>query len=560
MCDVSDESIFHTKKQKLSSGNNEDNSEIHVKKRVTSAKTFQNSWLQEEKFRGWLQPVDSDKNKAFCRACNVAVSCGKSELEKHAVTGKHVKNVKQIGSNQSILSCFAKKDENKVHVDKVKTAEIKLATFFAEHNVAFQVVEHLIPVIKEVFSDSKIAADITLGRTKCTQVVKNIVAQVETEKTVETLNSHNSFVTRLKTVTPGLIVLNCICHTSAIIASKACEKLPRSCEELLRCVCSYISGSAKRCAILREFQEFFNTEQRKLLKLSGTRWLVLHQCVVRLLENWEPLQQYFQLAIVEDKLKSAEFIFNELQNHYTKAYLLFLKYVLTYFNSFNALFQSRKILIHKLLEASSTLINNFAQNVLKAECLNQLKQTNVNHPSNFLNLESIYLGPECKKFLQSLPEDCASSVQQFRLKCLEFYICATDEMKKRLPLDSELFREMKFVDPAVALEKSERNEVKDLITLASQIGGFDLNNLAVEWRSLQHSITDVDQKKKLLEMDIDTMWDNISQIRDFSDKLCFPNLSRLAKCVLSLPHSNAEAERIFSMVTDIKTKIKEEDG
>lgn len=33
----------------------------------------------------------------------------------------------------------------------------------------------------------------------------------------------------------------------------------------------------------------------------------------------------------------------------------------------------------------------------------------------------------------------------------------------------------------------------------------------------------------------------------------FPNLSKLATLDLILPHSNAEAERIFSIVNDVKT-------
>jgi len=34
----------------------------------------------------------------------------------------------------------------------------------------------------------------------------------------------------------------------------------------------------------------------------------------------------------------------------------------------------------------------------------------------------------------------------------------------------------------------------------------------------------------------------------------FPNLESLVEVVLSFPHSNAEAERIFSIVTDVKNK------
>lgn len=36
--------------------------------------------------------------------------------------------------------------------------------------------------------------------------------------------------------------------------------------------------------------------------------------------------------------------------------------------------------------------------------------------------------------------------------------------------------------------------------------------------------------------------------------ILFPNISKLAQLVLTLPHSNSEAERIFSIVDEIKTK------
>jgi len=71
---------------------------------------------------------------------------------------------------------------------------------------------------------------------------------------------------RLKLKVSRLIRLNCICHSSAIVASKACEKLPSSCENLIRNISTYISSNMKRCAILREFQEFFEVKKNNLLQ------------------------------------------------------------------------------------------------------------------------------------------------------------------------------------------------------------------------------------------------------------------------------------------------------
>ncbi|EZA59737.1 hypothetical protein X777_16312, partial [Ooceraea biroi] len=42
---------------------------------------------------------------------------------------------------------------------------------------------------------------------------------------------NNSFMTHLKSEVPQLITLHCICHSSKLIASKACAKLLSSCEE-----------------------------------------------------------------------------------------------------------------------------------------------------------------------------------------------------------------------------------------------------------------------------------------------------------------------------------------
>ncbi|XP_060874828.1 uncharacterized protein LOC132948405 [Metopolophium dirhodum] len=83
---------------------------------------------------------------------------------------------------------------------------------------------------------------------------------------------NNSFVFRLKFEVPNFILMKCICHSSALVASKACKKLPRSAEELIRSISTYISGSAKRSAQLVEIQDFLDEKRKRILKLADTRW------------------------------------------------------------------------------------------------------------------------------------------------------------------------------------------------------------------------------------------------------------------------------------------------
>ena len=418
--------------------------------------------------------MQNDPERAFCTVCQKKLKCGKSEFRKHSSTF-HVRKLLAAPADVVDLASAMSKNEEFAHKVDVKSAEIRMSAFIAEHNITIQVVDDLVSVFKKSFKDSRIVRDVTLGRTKCTQIITNCLGKEELQKLIDTSKSRkffcvlaqfvspytkkvvtellqpveldatdcsaenvyaafklcleskgipitnvvgmasdnasvmtgtrNSFMMRLQSDAPGLIVSNCICHSSALIASKTCATLPRSCEDLIRSVATYLSGSAKRCTILREFQELLDVEKQKILKLSDTRWLSMQKFVVRLLDNWDALKMYFALAVGEDKLKSAELILANLCE-IIKAYLVFLKYSLHFFNSFNALFQSRTVLIHRLTESSRLLVSQFSGNFLKSEALQELRSgtLNIANPRNFLPLEQIVLGPECERIINQIPK------------------------------------------------------------------------------------------------------------------------------------------------------------
>lgn len=146
------------------------------------------------------------------------------------------------------------------------------------------------------------------------------------------------------------------------------------------------------------------------------------------------MKSYFILATVEDKLKSVEIILEYLNDDSVKAYLLFLKYSLHFFNNFNALFQSRDILIYKLYDSSRELILKIAQNFVKIDILKDISNLDIDNKNNIQ--ENVYVGPECESVLDTLSLECS---QQIRLKCLDFYVTAVREMLKRLPFRDTLF-------------------------------------------------------------------------------------------------------------------------
>lgn len=73
--------------------------------------------------------------------------------------------------------------------------------------------------------------------------------------------NHHSVKTLLEEDVPGIFVMKCICHSLALCASYACEKLPYCIEELVRNVYNYMKQSFKRLSEFKDFQVSFIVNQ-----------------------------------------------------------------------------------------------------------------------------------------------------------------------------------------------------------------------------------------------------------------------------------------------------------
>lgn len=98
----------------------------------------------------------------------------------------------------------------------------------------------------------------------------------------------------------------------------------------------------------------------------------------------------------------------------------------------------------------------------------------------------------------------------------------------------------------------------EITSLASKfpniIASTDFEQLDDDWRQLQFmessDLPDFAGSRK----DVAEFWGNVSKMVDTSGGSRFPIISKLMKSMLSLPHSNADVERMFSQVALVKTK------
>ena len=70
---------------------------------------------------------------------------------------------------------------------QVKRSEIKIASFVVEHNLPFNVMDHLSDLVTNVFPDSQIAAKFKCKHTKARSVVKHVLADPCREEVIKTL-------------------------------------------------------------------------------------------------------------------------------------------------------------------------------------------------------------------------------------------------------------------------------------------------------------------------------------------------------------------------------------
>lgn len=136
-------------------------------------------------------------------------------------------------------------------------------------------------------------------------------------------------------------------------------------------VSAHFSCSSQRQEEFEDIQEFTNTKYHRILQPSQTRWLLLHRCVYRLLEQFNDLKLYFTSVVSDDRTQTNQTIFTALEDPFTKPYLEILKYALNHFNKMNALFQSERPLLYALEECIGKLILTFAWHYLTDDYVNK---------------------------------------------------------------------------------------------------------------------------------------------------------------------------------------------
>lgn len=178
-----------------------------------------------------------------------------------------------------------------------------------------------------------------------------------------------------------------------------------------------------------------------------------------------------------------------------------------------------------------------------------MSDIDVADPRNFLDISEIYLRTKVELLLASEKMN-NTDVKNFKLNCLSFYVELAVQIKRRFKFNDQLLKFMTNLHP--------RKVVSGEIQSIAGINAFfpqlvdDLESLNTEFRML----ADIDEIRKYSCKLFDEFWSHVFNIRNELNEYMFPNVTKLVKSLMCLPHSSAAAERVFSQLNLIKTKVR----
>ncbi len=356
-----------------------------------------------------------------------------------------------------------------------------------------------------------------------------------------------------------LVLVRCVCHSIQLAVSSACEELPTCLEFLMKETYNWFANStARQKAYEVTYKQFYDTQPLKIPQLSNTRWLSRYYAIDRITSQWEVLRSHFNLVRQREKnyhVTQLADMYNDDKNY---CYLLFLKNVLKSVDKTNKLYESNKNPF-KLLDDLLNLIESLGKSLI---------QPNLRHRCNIFTMNdfSSYLDPN-PHFGYSFEEKLKMVKNQYKAKneekkaenvvveiksrCSRFILALVRELKLRIPDNYEILRNIS----ELCVEKSLR-QVKPKITELVKLPAFCQDNDTIDRIEKQwDDIAYIKWDRAIVESkDNVQFWKAVSEYEDAAGENPFQDLVEFVWKILSLPLSNAEVERVFSIMSIVKDK------
>ena len=231
------------------------------------------------------------------------------------------------------------------------------------------------------------------------------------------------------------------------------------------------------------------------------------------------------------------------------------------FSKFSLAFQTHASRIQSyVLNLLNSFLSNFIDPSVLRQC-NDITTINYQDPNAQLRDSELAIGTGTRMLLcGELDEEVVGTVieARFYLTVRTFYQTAVCKILAKFPFKDRIFKKLLMLDPHNR-SVTDTTDVLDLAIRFTSFGQDDMDSLTMDYldyRSCTEDELPVFDPRS--DAAIDHFWADIGDMKTVAnlETLRFGKLSQLAKVLLVLPHSNADPERLFSMVRKIYTELR----
>ena len=401
----------------------------------------------------------------------------------------------------------------------------------------------------------------------------SMCTSVGVDNTAVNIGIRNSIKTRIQHANPAIYFNGCPCHIIHNAARKASDYFCNICgfdiEELCIDLYYWFDKSTKRKNGLQSYCVFCDQDYRSIVKHVTTRWLSLERAVERTLKQYPSLQSYFMSeSESQPRFQRLQVLFADPM---TEVYLLFFQSLMPCFSHANQFLQREEPLIHilqpELLNLLKKILGKFVKVAVISHCLSGGTLVSVDYKavSNQVTDKDLLIGFITKQTVNRLYQEgdiTNHQLSKFYKAARGFFMCATEYLLKWCPLQDELLASATWLTFEQRLEKNFLSVEYFVHRYPSIFSDIDVDRLSEEFFNYQTLSSDaipksVKESVNLEDKDphrIDVLWGYLKGIKEpGTNDLRFGLLFKVAEVVMTIPHSNAGEERIFSLISKNKT-------
>ena len=395
------------------------------------------------------------------------------------------------------------------------------------------------------------------------------------------VGQHDSVWTRIRDKNPRIILVKCVYHSLALCGKYAFEKLPSSLGFLIKKVPAFFSKSDLRRSNYEQlFSEMSSVpvpvidgcSNLPFLSFSRTRWLVRGRIMKRILTHWDTLRTYFidiQPHCTQNQRFKIKVLIDMLSDPVCKLYFEFTYPFIINLEKANGYFQHDNTEPEALLKELNLYYNtlharvyNHLGNILhidncdygyvflsKAE---EHKQSLINRARGQLHLQQA--DPLPAGALQNIN----TVITNIKTRCQEFLVELDKQMAVRIDSNKKIVSDLSSLSVAKVLNQYERTQFRHLPYL-HLIATDKLASVEDQYRRIcQHvwSAEPMFQEVDFSRTTSSQFWARVFSYERQNGEFPYRDICEYIYSCFTIALSSAQVERLFSLVSSVKTKYR----